>query len=139
MEGSFRSDNRIVKMLHDAASGHSLHVIEGEGRQFSDVRLVAEVVRLLITEDNPSSIYNCVDQEIITWEQIASLVLKTLNLDKNLCVDFRNSEEDLPYFLTDQVESLVKLPSSSEQTLEEHIQHLATMGGYLDLAETLQH
>lgn len=50
---SFRTDRRLEAMVAAAVEGRQIEVTEGEGRQLSDVAVVAKAARLLATEGAP--------------------------------------------------------------------------------------
>lgn len=128
-EGAFRSDDRIAQMVAAAAEGRPIDVVRGEGRQFSDVSMVARLVRLLTTAENPHPTYVCVDRDIITWEQVAQLVVGCLKSRSEVRVLPRDTHDPIPRFRTERLERLTGGPSSAEAALLAHIRHLAGSAG----------
>lgn len=74
--GSFRTPERIKELVREAVEGRTIEVVDGEGRQFTDVKAVAKLVRILTQEEHPQPTYLCVDREILTWERIARMVVE---------------------------------------------------------------
>lgn len=123
--GSFRGDHRITQMVHAALQGHPIEVAHGEGRQFSDVSIVAKTVRLLCAIDNPYPSYICVDRNIITWEEVADLVVECVGSQSRTYLLQSEAQDPIPRFRTERLESLIGESSDSKQALYEHIRHLA--------------
>lgn len=123
--GSFRTPDRIKQMVAAAAEGRPIEVLRGEGRQFSDVRTVARLVRLLTTTANPHSAYICVDRDAITWERVARLVVACLNSASEVRV--LPHQGPMHRFRTDRLEGLIGGPSDAEEALMAHILYLARM------------
>jgi UDP-glucose 4-epimerase len=123
--GSFRSDNRIADMVVAASAGHPIDAGRGEGRQFSDVSMIATVVCTLTHRVDPYQSYICVDRNVITWERVAQLVVRTLNSPSQVRV--RPTEtETIPRFRTERCEELYGSPAHAESALSAHIRHLGT-------------
>lgn len=122
--GSFRSPDRITEMVRAAAEVRSLTAPRGEGRQFTDVSTVARAVRLLTRTENPHPTYVCVDREILTWEEVARMVVACLDSSCSVCVVPRDDAETIPRFRTERIESLLGGPSDARGALLEHIRHL---------------
>jgi UDP-glucose 4-epimerase len=134
--GSFRGHDRIAEMVGAASKGRPIEAVRGEGRQFSDVSMVARVVRLLTTVENPHSAYICVDRNIITWEQIARLVVACLNSLSEVRVLPHDTTGPIPRFRTERLEHLNGGPSDAEGALMVHIRHLAQTLGSRDVDTT---
>lgn len=128
--GSFRSPDRITQMVAAAAEGRPIEAFRDEGRQLSDVKTVARVVRLLTKTASPYPAYICVDRETTTWERIAQLVVGCLNSASKVRVLPRDTQGPIPRFDTERLERLHGGPSDSEGALLGHVRHLAqTLGG----------
>jgi nucleoside-diphosphate-sugar epimerase len=123
--GSFRSDDRISEMVVAAAGGRPIEVVRREGRQFSDVSMVARVVRLLTRIENPHPIYICVERDVTTWERIARLVVRCLNSRSVVRVLPQDTQGPIPRFRTERLERLNGGPSDAEGALTAHILYLA--------------
>lgn len=126
--GSFRTPDRILEIVRAAVEGSPIAVVQGEGRQFSDVSTVARAVRLLTRAENPHPTYTCVDREILTWERIARMVVACLDASSEVSVVPRGTPAPVPRFRTERIESLLGRPVHSEGALLEHIRHLRTSG-----------
>lgn len=126
-DGSFRGHSRIAEMVAAAAEGRPIDVVLGEGRQFSDVSLVASVVRLLIRTENPHPTYICVDRDIITWERVARLVVGCLNSPSEVRVLQDDTYDPIPRFRTERLDRLNGGPLDAERALLGHIRHLAQL------------
>jgi dTDP-4-dehydrorhamnose reductase len=112
-------------MVRSAAQGNPVEAVSGEGRQFSDVSRVAEVVRILTRTDNPHPAYICVDREIFTWEQVAQMVVTCLSSSGGVRVLPSDHPGPIPRFRTRRAESLLGKRSNSESALIDHIRYLA--------------
>ena len=127
--GSFRSHDRIAQMVDAAAQGHPIDVEARDGRQFSNVSMVARVTRLLTTMENPQPTYICVDRNIITWQQVALLVVRCLNSPSQIQVVEQNTRDPIPYFRTERLEEICSDQSDAHEALLAHIRYLAlTLG-----------
>jgi nucleoside-diphosphate-sugar epimerase len=131
--GSFRSDDRISEMVVAATHGRPIEAVRREGRQFSDVSMVARIVRLLTRTENPQPAYICVDRDIITWERIAHLVVRCLNSPSEVRVLPDDTQRPVPRFRTEWMERLNGGPSDAEGALLAHIRHLARTVGRQDV------
>jgi nucleoside-diphosphate-sugar epimerase len=123
--GSFRSPERIAAMVAAAANGRPIEVVSREGRQFSDVSALAKAVRLLTTTPNPHSTYICVDRDIITWEQVACLVVGCLDSTSHVQVLPHDAPGPTPFFRTGRFERLIDGTAGAEGAHLAHIRLLA--------------
>jgi UDP-glucose 4-epimerase len=123
--GAFRSPNRIADMVVAASTGQTIDAGCGEGRQFSDVSMVATVVRLLTRRANPYPSYICVDRNVTTWERVARLVVRSMNSTSPVHTLPTDTEEPIARFRTERCEELYGAPASAEPALSAHIRHLA--------------
>lgn len=123
--GAFRSDRRIEGMVIAAKKNLPILVPHEHGRQFSDVLMVAQAVRLLATSARPDPTYICVDREILQWETIARHVVATLQSSSEVLIRPRDARDESPRFLTDRIEYLIGGRLSAEAALSAHIGHLA--------------
>lgn len=127
---SFRSDERITQMVAAALQGRPLEVRSGDGRQFSDVSMLARVACLLTRVENPDPTYICVDRRIITWEQLARLVLSCLNSPSEIHVLEHCRQDPSPQFRTERLERLYGERIDADNALSAHIRYLAlTLSG----------
>ncbi|MBU3890682.1 NAD(P)-dependent oxidoreductase [Methylosinus sp. KRF6] len=124
-EASFRSDDRIAAMVVAAKEGRPLEAARDDGRQFSDVRAVAKVIRVLATAESPHATYICVDRDVIAWERVARLVVASLNSRSEVRVSARETQSPVPRFRTERVDRLIGGSSSAEGALLAHIRYLA--------------
>lgn len=122
---SFRSDHRLEAMVGAGVEGRAIEVSEGEGRQLSDVAMVARVVRRLARVDDPHPTYLCLEREPHTWEAIARTVVAELGSGSEVRVLDREAREPIPRFRTDRVDSLLGGPCDADAALVEHVRHLA--------------
>ena len=127
--GSFRTHNRISEMVVAATEGRPIEVARHEGRQFSDVSMVARVVRLLTGTVNPHPAYICVDRHIITWERVARIVVGYLNSPSQVVVLPHDTQDPIPRFRTERLERLYGGPADAEEALRAHIRHVARTSG----------
>lgn len=125
--GSFRSDSRIAEMVSAAVAGRSLHAVHGEGRQFSDVSAVSRAVVRLTTAANPHPTYLCLDRDIITWEQVARMVIEATGSHSELVTRDGDSSAPVPRFRVERLEHLLGGPSDALEALRFHIAHLVTL------------
>jgi UDP-glucose 4-epimerase len=123
--GSFRTPDPIREMVAAAMDGRPIETVRGEGRQFSDVSMVARVVRLLATAEDPYPAYICVDRDVMTWDWVARLVVKRLNSPSEVRVLPSVAEGPIPRFRTKRLEHLYGSPSDARETLSAHIRYLA--------------
>ena len=123
--GSFRSPARLAEMVAAAAAGRPIEARRDDGRQFSDVSTVANVVRLLTTAPSPHPAYLCVDRDIITWERVAQRVVECLSSTSEVRVVTQDAERAIPRFRTERLERLTGGPAHAERALVAHIRHLA--------------
>jgi UDP-glucose 4-epimerase len=122
--GSFRSDSRIAAMVTAAQEGRPIEVIRAEGRQFTSVTALARVTRLLTHVANPYPTYVCVDRNVITWEQIAEMVLEETGSRSDLKLLEPKATTPVPRFRTDRLESLLGGTSDARDAMKAHIAHL---------------
>ncbi|MDJ0974221.1 MAG: NAD(P)-dependent oxidoreductase [Planctomycetota bacterium] len=123
--GALRIDRRIAEMVDLAAAGRPIEVVDGEGRQLSDVTEVARAVRLLTEADQPEPTYLCVDCEILPWERIARMVVEVLDSPSEVRVRPRDEAAPVPRFRTDRIEALLGGPTNAEAALRAHLRLLA--------------
>lgn len=123
--GSFRSPGRIAEIVGDAAAGRPIAVVRGEGRQFSDVSTLAQVVRLLTQMENPEPTYICVDRDIIPWEWIARLATASLNSPSTVRVVEPATQDLMPFFRTERMERLIGRPADAKDALASHVRLIA--------------
>lgn len=123
--GSFRSDRRISAMVEAAADGRCIDVVRDEGRQLTDVTMLARVVHLVLCVAQPRPTYLCVDRELITWHQIAAMAIEATGSKGSVNVLEPTSPQPAPRFRTDLLESLLGGPSDARVALKAHIAHLA--------------
>jgi UDP-glucose 4-epimerase len=124
-DGSFRSPARILEIARAAAEGSPVVTVEGEGRQFSSVSMLAKVVRILTRLEEPHPTYICVDRDVLTWERVARMVVACLGSPSNVRVVPRDTCEPIPRFRTERIESLLGGVAPAEGALLEHVRHLA--------------
>lgn len=122
--GSFRSPNRILEMVRAAAEGTPIEAVHGEGRQFTDVSTLATAVRLLTRTDNPHPTYICVDRDLLTWEQVAMMVVASVSSSSGVRVLPGNTSDPIPRFLTQRFEYLLGGRASAKAALLDHIRYL---------------
>jgi UDP-glucose 4-epimerase len=127
--GSCRSPNRLSQMICAAVEGLPVEAVRGEGRQFSDVSMVARSIRILTRANNPLPAYICVDQQILTWEHIAHIVVSYVGSSGGVRILPGDSREPVPHFRTQRIESLLGGRSNAESALRDHIRHLAQSMG----------
>lgn len=121
--GSFRTDHRLAALVAAAVEGRPLEVVAGEGRQWSDVAMVAKVVRLLTRAEAPPSTCLCVDREPLDWEQIARMVVGCLGSTSEVRVQ---PETAAPArFRTARLEALLGGPADARGALAAHVRYLA--------------
>ena len=123
--GSFRSDRRIAGMVAAASEARPIEVVQGEGRQLSDVATVAKATRLLCGIEDPQPTYICLDRDVLTWEWIARKGVACLDSRSEVRVFPRKAEEPNPRFRTERIEELLGGPTDSRDALVAHIHHLA--------------
>ena len=123
--GSFRTDRRIGELMLAAKEGRPLEVIEGEGRQLSDVLAVATATRLLASLEQPHPTYLCVDRDILTWEWIARQVVACMSSSSEIRALPRKEAGPVPRFRTERLQELLGGPADARQSLLAHLQHLA--------------
>lgn len=123
--GSFRSDNRVAEIVATAMQGLPIHVVRGDGRQFSDVATVSRAVTRLTTAPSPEATYLCLDRDLTPWEQVArSAIAATASRSELVLLD-RAEATPVPRFRTERLERLLGGPSDSREALRGHIAHLA--------------
>jgi UDP-glucose 4-epimerase len=122
--GSFRTPDRISEMVRAAMAGHPIEVASGEGRQFSEVAIVARALRILTQKDGPHPTYVCVDRDDLSWERVAQVVIASANSPSRLSILPRDASEPVPRFRTQRIDSLLGGPSNAEGALREHVGHL---------------
>lgn len=123
--GSFRSDDRIAAMVAAAVEGLPVHVVRGDGRQFSDVAAVSRAVVRLTTAASPHPAYLCLDRHLITWEQVARMVIEATASRSDVVLLDRDSSAPVPRFRVERLERLLGAPSDAREALKAHIAHLA--------------
>lgn len=133
--GSFRSPNRLAEMVVAAAAGRSIEVTPHQGRQFSDVSMVARVVRLLTETETISPAYICVDRNNITWERVARLVIGYLHSPSEVVVLPHDPRIPIPRFRTGRLERLYGGPTDAEEALAAHIRYVARTLGHQHVDE----
>lgn len=121
---SFRSDRRLEEMVAAALGGRAIEVVEGEGRQLSDVAAVARATRLALDVEAPLATYVCVEREPRTWESVARTVIAELGSTSEVRIAGA-AEAPIPRFVTDRVDALLGGPSSAGAALAEHVRELA--------------
>jgi nucleoside-diphosphate-sugar epimerase len=126
---SCRSPNRLSEMVRAAAEGLPVEVVSREGRQFSDVSTLAKVVRILTRANNPLPTYICVDQQILTWEHIARIVVTCVGSSGGVRILPGDSRDPIPHFRTQRIESLLGGQCNAESALRDHIRYLARSMG----------
>ena len=126
--GPVRTHSRIVEMVTAAAAGHPIEVVRGAGRQFLDVAALATGIGRLLTADEPHATYLCVDRRLLTWEQVAQVVLGVLESTSEVRVVAGEERQPAPRFRSVRFEALLGGPSDAESALRAHIRHLATCG-----------
>lgn len=127
--GSFRSPNRILEMMRAATEGNPVQAVRGEGRQLSDVIMVARAVRLLTRAEELHPTYLCVDRDILTWEQVAQMVMTCMSASGDVHIVAGERTGPIPHFQTQRIESLLGGPFSAKKALLEHIRHLSKVLG----------
>ncbi len=71
-----RIDRRIAAMIDAARRGEALRVARGEGRQFIGAGDLARLYLSLLASDRNHERFIAVSPEVITWEEVASMVLE---------------------------------------------------------------
>lgn len=130
--GAFRTPNPISEMVCAASEGRAIEVVRGQGRQFSDVTMVARAVRRLVSGEVPHCTYICADRAIVTWEWIARAVLACSGSSSTLRILPGEERETAPRFLTERIEALLGGPTDAEGALLAHILELMNGGDSRD-------
>jgi UDP-glucose 4-epimerase len=123
--GSFRSHNRIAEIVADAAEGRAIEVVRGDGRQFSDVSMVATAIRLITRIESPHPTYICVARDVIAWEQVARVAVDWLSSSSVVRVLPPQTHGVTHRFRTERIDGLLGGPSDAEGALAAHIRCLA--------------
>ena len=122
--GAFRSDARIAGMVAAAIAGQPIGVIRGEGRQFSDVDMVARAVLRLTRVDTPHPTWICVDRDPIPWEAVARRVVAAAGSRSEVEVGEPESPAPMPRFRVTRLERLLGTRADARAALDAHIAHL---------------
>lgn len=125
---AFRSPNRLARMVDAARRGLPIDARGGEGRQFCSVSALARAVRLLTREPAPLPVYVCVARDVLSWAQVARLVVATTGSSSAVRVDGADSVP-VPRFRTERIESLLGMRIDAADALRAHIRHLAGGSG----------
>lgn len=120
---SFRSDYRIADMVTAAMHARPLEVPGGEGRQLCDVAMLAKLVRVLVSLENPHQTYICVDSQVLRWDWIARQIVTCVKSSSEIRIP-SPKQGPIPRFCTKRVEQLLGGPMDSRAALATHIQHL---------------
>lgn len=120
--GAFRSDRRLTEIVAAVREGRSVEVMAGDGRQWSDVALVATVTRRLLGLVSPPSTLLCVDRQPCTWEQLARWAGACLNRTPSLKI--LPSTGPVPRFCTERLDHLLGGPADAQEALRAHLRHL---------------
>lgn len=120
--GAFRSDRRLTDIVAAVREGRPVEVTEGEGRQWSDVSVVATVIRRLLSVVVPPPTLICVDRQLCTWDQIARWAGEYLGQTPSLTI--LPSTVAVPRFRTARVEGLLGSPASAQEALRAHLRQL---------------
>jgi UDP-glucose 4-epimerase len=123
--GPLRTDHRLAALVAAAVEARPLEVV-GEGRQWSDVAMVAQVVRLLTRAEDPPSTCLCVDREPLRWEQIAQMVVGCLGSTSEVRVQPGTAAP--ARFRTARLEALLGGPADARGALAAHVRYLAQVG-----------
>ena len=123
--GSNRLYGRIAEMVAAAEAGRRIEVVQGEGRQLSDVRLVARAVRLLTQTEDPHPTYVCVDREILPWDDVARMVVGCSDSSIAVIVRARDARHPVPRFRTDRIEGLLGGPTDAAGALRAQLRFIA--------------
>lgn len=121
---SFRSDSRITRMVAEAMSCLPVVVPNEPGRQFTDVSALVRIVRNLTVLDSPCPIYICVDREVIAWDTVAEMVVRTSGTASSVRKSEAWAGRTTPRFVTSRVERLEGRPLDARQAVAEHIRCL---------------
>lgn len=121
-ETGFRSNNTLLEMMHMATKGQTIEIQEGDGRQWSALAVVLKTVCALIRNDSPYPTYLCVDRNIMTWENIARLLVSELKSESQIHV--LPSKVGPPQFDTNRIENLLGVTTNAMPALLEHIRYL---------------
>ncbi len=122
---SFRTDRRLEAMVAAAVEGRQIEVTEGEGRQLSDVAVVAKAARLLATEGAPHPTYLCLDREVLAWEDIARTVVAEVRSRSEVRVVRTPSAGPTPRFRTERIAALLGGVPGARSALAAHVRYLA--------------
>lgn len=129
--GSLRTDRRLSAMIADATAGRPLDVVEGDGRQLSDVAGLAKALCVVATIDAPEPAYVCVDREVLTWEWIARRIVAQVGSPSEVRVaprPGRVGEGPPPRFRTERVEALLGGPIGARDALVAHLRAACARG-----------
>jgi len=125
---SFRTPARLEAFVRAARAGDPIHVEEGTGRQFVDVRDVANVIARLVAADGVNGTYLCVARELSTWESLAREIVARLRSPSRVVVEPRAAGTPQPRFDTGKLRAHLGVELESDEAIEAHLAHLAGMG-----------
>jgi len=118
---SFRSDSRLETFVEKARRAEPIHLEEGTGRQFVDVRDVADVILKLIRSSRVNETYICVAREITPWEWIARRIIKLTGSKSTVVVEPPPLEWPLPYFDVGKLEEHLGMVLHSQPAMDAHL------------------
>lgn len=121
--GAFRSDGRIAALATAARQGLPLRVVRGEGRQLSDVGVVARTLTRLTTLPEPAPTYLCMESAPTPWEQVARWAIAAARSPSALVVE-EGEASPPPRFRVDRLEALLGGPTEARPALQAHLLHL---------------
>ena len=122
---SFRSHARLDRFVRAARRGDPIHVEEGVGRHFVDVRDVARVIARLLTAGGASGTYLCVARELSSWESLARKIVARLRSTSRVVLEPRPAEESVPRFDSGKLQAHLGVELESDEAMESHLAHLA--------------
>ncbi len=123
--GAFRSDRRLAEIVGAAAKSLPIEVVEGQGRQWSDVCMVARATRALLTLHSPHATYLCMDREVIPYAWIARAAVDGLGSGSDVRVLPRGPSAADAWFRTERIEELLGTRADSRESLAAHVRALA--------------
>lgn len=122
--GAHRTPNQISDLLAAARAGQPIEVVQGGGRQLTDVLELARSIRILTTLEDPESTYLCVDRSLTPWEEIARGVAECVDPPSEVRVLPPPEPTSTPRFRTARIERLLGDSSAAGASLRAHLEAL---------------
>jgi len=125
--GRHASDRRIEEFIDLARAGTDIHVTQNEGRQFTSVRVLAQIFAKLVRTNLDREVFLCSDPAVITWEAVARLVVGATGSASRIVVSGPPAANGR--FLVDKAERAFGLEMDAKSALKDHIGFLVSRQG----------